>query len=714
MTTEEGSSEVANVPPVVEEKGRKSRKRDQSIDALASLENKLTRTEINVGEILEWKDIVNQFVAEISDTSDGLKETIGVIKEEVLGCINTVRNEFREKVATLEAEVNLCKAEIAGGASTKMTSHADAPKPLKYGGKRDPKLLEEFFWSVECYFNAIGVKDNKPKIDTAVLYLCENAALWWRRKHNDIEKGLYTIETWDEFKRQLKKQFCPHNAEDIAMKKRRGLKHVGSIKDYVAEFTALMLELPELQEKDKLFYFQDGLQSWAYNELKRRNVQDIDEAIVVAEDLMDFRRDALIRRTSGGDKAAPRPSPRDDRPAVKPSTFKGKAIEGGTRKEVKCYLCDGPHLIRDCPKKKSFNAMVFEDENEERDKQQLSSMRLLNSVAKEETKPKKGGGLMFVKTKINGETTKSLVDTGASYNFLAENEAKKRNIQYTKEIGWLKAVNSPSKPILGVAHNVPIEIGGWTGTIDLTVVPMDDYCIVLGMEFLDEAWPFSFEDQTMRLTKGSSIHIVPLERSKENSHIISAMQLSKGLRRGEVTFLAILKEEVDFPEMEVPNKIKKVLEEFKEVMPPKLPKKLPPRREVDHEIELEPGARPPALRPDRMAPPELEELRKQLKELLDAGFIRPSKAPFGAPVLFQRKQDGSLRMCIDYRALNKVTVKNKYPIPLVSDLFDRLTNARWFTKLDLRSGYWQVRIAVGDEPKTTCVTRYGTFEFFRA
>ena len=115
--------------------------------------------------------------------------------------------------------------------------------------------------------------------------------------------------------------------------------------------------------------------------------------------------------------------------------------------------------------------------------------------------------------------------------------------------------------------------------------------------------------------------------------------------------------------------------------------------------------------PYRMAPPELEELRRQLKELLDAGFIQPSKAPYGAPVLFQKKHDGSLRMCIDYRALNKVTVKNKYPIPLIADLFDQLGRARYFTKLDLRSGYYQVRIAEGDEPKTTCVTRYGSYEF---
>ncbi|KAL9259804.1 RNA-directed DNA polymerase-like protein [Drosera capensis] len=146
-------------------------------------------------------------------------------------------------------------------------------------------------------------------------------------------------------------------------------------------------------------------------------------------------------------------------------------------------------------------------------------------------------------------------------------------------------------------------------------------------------------------------------------------------------------------------------------MPKELLKKLPPRREVDHKIELEPGTRPPAKAPYRMASTELEELRKQLKELLDAGFIQPSKAPYGAPVLFQRKKDGSLRLCIDYRALNKVTVNNKYPIPLIANLFDQLGGAKYFTKLDLRSGYYQVRIAEGDEAKTTCVTRYGSYEF---
>ena len=127
-------------------------------------------------------------------------------------------------------------------------------------------------------------------------------------------------------------------------------------------------------------------------------------------------------------------------------------------------------------------------------------------------------------------------------------------------------------------------------------------------------------------------------------------------------------------------------------MPPELPKKLPPRREVDHAIELEQETKLPALAPYSMAPPELEELRRQLKDLLDTGYVRPLKASFGAPVLYQKKKNGSLRMCINYRALNKITIKNKYLIPLIADSFDQLGKARYFTKLDLRSRYYQVRI----------------------
>ncbi|KAL4017964.1 hypothetical protein IC575_021549 [Cucumis melo] len=112
-----------------------------------------------------------------------------------------------------------------------------------------------------------------------------------------------------------------------------------------------------------------------------------------------------------------------------------------------------------------------------------------------------------------------------------------------------------------------------------------------------------------------------------------------------------------------------------------------------------------------MAPAELKELKVQLQELLDKGFIRPSVSPWGAPVLFVKKKDGSMRLCIDYRELNKVTVKNRYPLPRIDDLFDQLQGATVFSKIDLRSGYHQLRIRDGDIPKTAFRSRYGHYEF---
>ncbi|KAL0421315.1 UNVERIFIED_CONTAM: Transposon Tf2-11 polyprotein [Sesamum latifolium] len=199
--------------------------------------------------------------------------------------------------------------------------------------------------------------------------------------------------------------------------------------------------------------------------------------------------------------------------------------------------------------------------------------------------------------------------------------------------------------------------------------------------------------------------------AEKKDTLISALQVKNGLRHGEPTYLAALIEIKSDVVQEVPDEVSEVLEEFKDVFPPELPIKLPPCRAIDHAIELEPRARPPVQAPYRMGPAELTELRKQLDGLLEAGLIQPSKESYGSPVLFQRKQDDSMRMCMDYRALNKVTIKNKYPIPNAMDLFDKLTKARYYTKIDLRLGYWQVRVARGDEPKTTCVTRYGFFKF---
>jgi hypothetical protein len=138
---------------------------------------------------------------------------------------------------------------------------------------------------------------------------------------------------------------------------------------------------------------------------------------------------------------------------------------------------------------------------------------------------------------------------------------------------------------------------------------------------------------------------------------------------------------------------------------------LPPDREIEFTIDLLPGTGPISKAPYRMAPLELKELKEQLQELLDRGFIHPSVSPWGAPVLFVKKKDESMRLCIDYRELNKVTVKNRYPLPRIDDLFDQLHSSQVFSKIDLRSGYHQLKIKEEDIQKTAFRTRYGHYEF---
>jgi hypothetical protein len=152
------------------------------------------------------------------------------------------------------------------------------------------------------------------------------------------------------------------------------------------------------------------------------------------------------------------------------------------------------------------------------------------------------------------------------------------------------------------------------------------------------------------------------------------------------------------------------LSEFLDVFPKDLPG-MPPKRKIEFAIELELGTAPISKRAYEVSGPKLVELKKQIDELLEKGYIRPNTSPWAAPVLFVEKKDGTKRMCIDYRALNEVTIKNKYPLPRIEDLFDQLRGARVFSKIDQRPGYHQIRIRPSDIPKTTFITKYGLYEY---
>ncbi|GKB10829.1 putative nucleotidyltransferase, ribonuclease H [Tanacetum coccineum] len=221
-------------------------------------------------------------------------------------------------------------------------------------------------------------------------------------------------------------------------------------------------------------------------------------------------------------------------------------------------------------------------------------------------------------------------------------------------------------------------------------------------------------EKYIRVLYGNDMLIVQGEisgvKNKSRLEVISSIRTQKYINKGCQVFLIQMmkEEETEIPERRIEDV--PVVRDFPEVFPEDLPG-LPPTRQVEFHIELIPGAAPVARAPYRLAPAEMKELAEQLKELSDKGFIRPSSSPWGAPILFVKKKDGSFRMCIDYRELNKLTVKNRYPLPRINDLFDQLQGSSIYSKIDLRSGYHQLRVREEDIPKTAFRTRYGHYEF---
>ncbi|GJW52468.1 putative reverse transcriptase domain-containing protein [Tanacetum coccineum] len=247
-------------------------------------------------------------------------------------------------------------------------------------------------------------------------------------------------------------------------------------------------------------------------------------------------------------------------------------------------------------------------------------------------------------------------------------------------------------------------------------VELGSFDVIIGMDWLAKYHAVIVcAEKIVRIPFGDEILIVRGDGSS-NKHgtrlnIISCAKAQEYLTKGCHVFLANITATKD----EDKSKEKRledvpVVQEFPEVFPEDLPG-IPPTRQVEFRIDLVPGATPVARAPYRLAPSEMKELAEQLQELTDKGFIRPSSSPWGAPILFVKKKDGSFRMCINYRELNKLTVKNRYPLLRIDDLFDQLQGSSIYSKIDLRSGYHQLRVREEDIPKTAFRTRYGHYEF---
>ncbi|XP_061350285.1 uncharacterized protein LOC133295461, partial [Gastrolobium bilobum] len=302
-----------------------------------------------------------------------------------------------------------------------------------------------------------------------------------------------------------------------------------------------------------------------------------------------------------------------------------------------------------------------------------------------------------------------LFDTGASFSFISSSFVEKTRMVPSSTFST--NITLPSRAVVScsnVYENIPISIAGSELPADLVQFDLADFDVILGMDWLSK-YRAKLDCREQKISfkgpKGKYLSykcVVP----KPSIQIVSAMTIKSLLIKGHPVYLCNVRD------LTLEEKIEQipVVKEYADVFPEEIPG-MPPIREVEFAVDLMPGTAPISKVPYRMAPAELKELKTQLEELLNKGYIRPSVSPWGAPVLFVRKKDGSMRLCIDYRDLNMVTIKNKYPLPRIEDLFDQLKGAGMFSKIDLRTGYHQVRIKEDDIPKTAYRTRYGHYEF---
>ncbi|KAK3001844.1 hypothetical protein RJ639_020588 [Escallonia herrerae] len=500
--------------------------------------------------------------------------------------------DWESKFQELQDRVELLSRAVvntpAGGAEH--SSRPRVPEPKSYGGARDAKELENFLFDVEQYFRAIRVDSEATKVSMAAMYLVGDAKLWWRKKYAEIEDGSCVINTWEILKRELKSQFFPENTAFNARKALLECKHTGSVREYCQAFSALMLDISDMSAVDRLFFFMEGLKPWARTELNRRRVNNLNEAIIAAESLSDYnsepqrppQRGNPSRGIGGKKPGSPMPNQSwgsKSSWASNSSTqqksgvgFKAKP-DASTSGEVKkppfrgCFLCQGPHVIANCPQRQMMNAFFDNIGQVQRGEQSGSRPRhpptdeqtdtqdyeeedavgafpqWCNAVTTQVGNPKKsstgeepkdmppkkkgdvpGKGLMYVDIKVNGKAIRAMVDTGATHNYISSTEVERLGLTLEKGCGRVKAINSAAQPVAGIARSVLIKIGPYEGRTNFSVVIMDDFKLILGLEFLRDTKTTVMPCTNSLVMLGNKSCVIPTISSRAGERSISALQ----------------------------------------------------------------------------------------------------------------------------------------------------------------------------------------------
>ncbi|GJR29037.1 putative reverse transcriptase domain-containing protein [Tanacetum coccineum] len=596
-------------------------------------------------------------------------------------------------------------------------------QPLNFKRTKGMVGLTRWIQKMESVFNISGCAiENQVKFATCTLL---GAALTrWNGQIRTLGPEAYAM-TWEVLKKKMTDKYCPQGEIKKLEIELWNLKVKGNdVPAYTERFQELALICTKFvaNETEKVDKYISGLPDNIYGNVKSSRPKMLDETIELANDLMDQKLRTYAKRQSDNKRKAddssknnhghqqqpfkrqnvakvynmgirkealwgifaqvhqvpssPQWSVHPEVPRTQKCRKCNKKVNGAAPKGNGCFECGAlGHFKRDCPKLKNKNGGNG------------NAQGWVYAVGNAEKRGNASGNpdanVVTGTFLLNNHYASILFDTGADRSFISTAFSSLINIAptllencYDVELADGKLVRIDT-----IIRGCTLNFLDHPFNIDLMPVELGSFDVIIGMDWLRRCHAVIVCDEKL------------VQVPYGNETLTFCGNESSNGRESRLTVISC-------------SKAQEYMAKGCQDLPG-----LPPARPVEFQIDLIPGAAPVARAPYRLAPSEMKELSEQLQELSDKGFIRPSSSPWGAPVLFVKKKDGSFRMCIDYRELNKLTVKNRYPLPRIDDLFDQLQGSSIYSKIDLRSGYHQLRVREQDIPKTAFRTRYGHYEF---
>ncbi|XP_060170844.1 uncharacterized protein LOC132601798 [Lycium barbarum] len=611
-------------------------------------------------------------------------------------------------------------------------------------------------WICRCeQFFEVDETPEELKVKLAAINM-EGRALQWHQALVKSRLGR-DLPNWGDYVRALNLRFS-HTMSDDPMAELIGLRQNGSVQEFLDKFDELLNHV-ELTEEYSISCFLNGLKPEIEVNIRMLSPRTLMKAYNLAkltEQSLKLQNQSFIRTSK-----ALLPTPGTSWNSNYKNQYHGESSKGFSNNRVSnystfngrnappkrlsssemdekrakglCFWCDEkftPNHV--CKKRKQLLILEVEEDIEEPPEPiyDLDELALMEESAQEsELCPQMSAHAlegtvdfttMRVKGSVKSKMVHVLVDSGATHNFMDITIARRLGMKIETIPAFSVAIANGNKVYSKfMSRKVEWKMQGVDFMADMLVIPLGGADVVLGIQWLitlgDIKW--NFRDLKMEFM----IHgrKVSLRGSKPNPpKLVDNIQmhklLSKPAQLNMMTIAFVQSQEqclttLNSQQVEIAPDLQKLLDQFSSLF--EVPKELPPRRAHDHKIILKDGVPPVNVRPYRYAASQKDEIEKMIAEMLESGVIRPSVSTYSSPIVMVKKKDGSWRLCIDYRQLNNNTVKDKFPIPVIEELLDELGGSKFFSKLDLRAGYHQIRMAESNIEKTAFRSHNGHYEF---